>query len=397
MFDGTHAQTSDQAPLATEAVQRVGAFVMLPTLIRQLGMDPIPALMEAGIEPTALQDAENRISHAALGRLLHDAALQTGCVHFGLLAGRTWHLSDFGVVGELMRNSPTVGEALRKLVSYQHLNSERAVAFVREAAGVVDLGCAIYGDGLTGVEQFCDTYLAAAVNFLRQLCGPGWNPTEVFLPHSGPADETQYRQYFRVRPHFDAEFCGIRFPASWMDHSIDGADPARLRAAEREARAMGRPHLLQEVTRSLRILLLSGNSSGDDVASMLSMHRRTLNRRLKGLGTTFQTILDRLRFEVACQLLASSEISLDEVAAALAYAGVSPFMRSFRRWAGTTPGRWRRMARRGALVGNGRSFNHDAWSRVSALSSSAPRSTHKTISVVPPVVSGIRPSATVPE
>ena len=160
---------------------------------------------------------------------------------------------------------------------------------------------------------------------------------------------------------------------------------------------MGRPHLLQEVTRSLRILLLSGNSSGDDVASMLSMHRRTLNRRLKGLGTTFQTILDRLRFEIACQLLGSSEISLDEVAAALAYAGVSPFMRSFRRWAGTTPGRWRRMARRGALVGNGCSFNHDAWLRFSALSSSAPRSTHKTISVVPPVVSGIRPSATVPE
>ena len=71
------------------------------------------------------------------------------------------------------------------------------------------------------------------------------------------------------------------------------------------------------------------------------MHRRTLNRRLKAQGTTFQIVLDQLRFEVACQLLSGSEISLDEVAAVLGYAGVSPFMRSFRRWADMTPGHWR--------------------------------------------------------
>ena len=33
-----------------------------------------------------------------------------------------------------------------------------------------------------------------------------------------------------------------------------------------------------------------------------------------------------------------------DVAATLGYAGVSPFMRTFRRWAGTTPGQWRRAA-----------------------------------------------------
>ena len=34
----------------------------------------------------------------------------------------------------------------------------------------------------------------------------------------------------------------------------------------------------------------------------------------------------------------------DDVAATLGYADVSPFMRTFRRWAGTTPGQWRRAA-----------------------------------------------------
>ena len=93
-----------------------------------------------------------------------------------------------------------------------------------------------------------------------------------------------------------------------------------------------------------RLLLLDGRNSGDDVAQMLSMHRRTLNRRLKDHGTTFQHVLDEVRFSIARQYLANSDISLDDLAASLGYAGVSPFMRTFQRWTGTTPGRWRRAA-----------------------------------------------------
>jgi len=335
-----HPSRFRRAP-STKGMQRVGAFAMLPALIRQLGTDPSVALADAGLAPNALRDPENRIPYAALGRLLRGSATVTRTPHIGLLAGRLWHLSDLGVVGTLMRNSPTVGEALRKLTLYQHLNSEAAVPFIREGANVVDLGCATYGSGLVGIAQFSDAYLAAGVNFLRELCGPGWVPSEVFLPHSTPRDCVQYRQFFKVHPRFNAEFCALRFPAFWMRTPIEGADPARLRPAEQQARAAGRPELLQQVSRALRILLLSGKSSGDDVASMLSMHRRTLNRRLKAQGTTFQIVLDQLRFEVACQLLSGSEISLDEVAAVLGYAGVSPFMRSFRRWADMTPGHWR--------------------------------------------------------
>jgi AraC-like DNA-binding protein len=75
---------------------------------------------------------------------------------------------------------------------------------------------------------------------------------------------------------------------------------------------------------------------------MLAMHRRTLNRRLKAHGMTFQQILDQVRYEVARELLADTEIAVNNIAAALGYTSISPFVRSFRRWSGTTPGRWRR-------------------------------------------------------
>lgn len=350
LFDEMQPQTAAtrRIPGSTAAnVQRVGAFSMLPMLLRRFGADPVDALAAAGLVPSALDDPEDRIPFAALGPLLAESVIRTRCAHFGLIAGRVWHLSDLGIVGELMRQSPTVRDALQRFAFYQHLNSECAVAFVREVANVVELGWAIYGSELKGLEPFGDTCLAAGVNFLRELCGPAWAPSEVLLAHASPRDTAMYRQFFKVQPRFNAEVCAIRFPASWMNCPVEDAEPIRLRIAEQQARAKGRPRLLQQVYRALRILLLSGKSSGDDVANVLSMHRRTLNRRLKAQATTFQIVLDQLRFEVACQLLSASEVSLDDVAAVLGYAGVSPFMRSFRRWAGTTPGRWRRLARRG--------------------------------------------------
>ncbi len=99
--------------------------------------------------------------------------------------------------------------------------------------------------------------------------------------------------------------------------------------------------------------MLENRHSGDDLAQMLMMHRRTLNRRLKAEGTTFQRVLDDVRFEVARDLLTNTNVHLDDVAATLGYAAVTPFMRTFRRWSGTTPGQWRRSMR--AAAGSGKS------------------------------------------
>jgi hypothetical protein len=91
--------------------------------------------------------------------------------------------------------------------------------------------------------------------------------------------------------------------------------------------------------RTLRIMLLAQGASGDEVARLLSMHHRTLNRRLKAEGTTFQQLLDEVRFEAACQLLDTARMPITEIAVSLSYAETSAFSRAFRRWSGGDAGR----------------------------------------------------------
>jgi AraC-like DNA-binding protein len=325
-------------------MQRVGAFSGLPTLIAQLGAHPDSTLASAGLAPDALDDPEGRVPFAALCRLLETAAAKASCAHIGLLAGKMWRLVDLGIVGEMVANCPTVGEALEALIVHQHLNSSGGLGFLLERGGIVDAGYAIYHAGLTHTDQYYDAILAGTFNFLRELAGPAWLPAEIFVSHSRPRDVAPYRRLLKVQPRFDAEFCAIRFDARWLTHTVEHSDPVRRQATLARLEAAGRGDFLDHDMRAVRTVLLHGKHSGDDVAYTLSMHRRTLNRRLKAHGTTFQRVLDQVRFDVARHLLSNSDIALDDVAATLGYAGVSPFMRTFRRWAGTTPGQWRRVA-----------------------------------------------------
>ena len=334
--------------------QRIGALGAVPQLLRQFGVDPPSMLAAAGLDESAFDLAENTIPYAAFGRLLHEGARHTGRDHFGLLVGQAWQLQSLGLLGQLARHAPTVRDALRLGAVYHHLNSQGGVVFVREGGAVTEFGYAIYHRAVIGTGQIYDAVLATLVNFMRELCGPGWVPAEVLIAHAPPLDASPYRRLFRCPVRFNAEVSVLRFPTEWLDRPVPGADAAVLRSLERQANALAQPDLIERLRRSLRVLLLNRVASGDAVAEMLSLHRRTLNRRLEALGTTFRDVLEDVRFDAACQLLGSTQVPLDDIAAALGYAGVSPFSRAFRRRAGIAPGHWRRDAVERADAGHGR-------------------------------------------
>jgi len=319
----------------------VGGYGALPLLFRELGADPVSMLAAAGLCGDALDRAEARMPYAAFGRLLELAVERTGCDHVGLLAGRMLRLRDLGASAVHVRDGGTVRQALRTLVAQQHRDSEGALLFLVEADTTIEFGYAIYHPYAAGTDQIYDCALAAMTNYLRELCGPDWMPSEVLVPHARRSDDRPYRTLLRANPRFDAETGAIRFPSRWMCRPLardDTFTPAVMAASTCESE----PDVVQQVCRALRRQLLAGRASGDDVADALRMNRRTLNRRLKARGLTYQRILDEMRFGLARQLLSTSHIGLYDLAANLGYAGTSPFARTFSRWAGNAPGRWRR-------------------------------------------------------
>jgi AraC-like DNA-binding protein len=74
-----------------------------------------------------------------------------------------------------------------------------------------------------------------------------------------------------------------------------------------------------------------------DVARLVAMHPRTLQRALGDEGLTFAEILDCVRRERARSLLTGSDLPFTEVSARLGFAEPAVLTRCARRWWGRTP------------------------------------------------------------
>jgi len=84
-------------------------------------------------------------------------------------------------------------------------------------------------------------------------------------------------------------------------------------------------------------LLASGHYSTTCIASKLAISTRTLQRRLREEGTTFQKVLDELREELARYYLSATDYSSTEISFLLGYEEPNSFFRAFRVWTGQTP------------------------------------------------------------
>ena len=343
-FVNNNMLDSTQKHAVSDGWLRVGPLVEIPQMLRELGVDPAEIMADAGLDLNLFDDPENTIPFAALGRLLKWCATRTRCPHFGLLLGQKGGLFSLGLVGLLARHSPNVGSALRNLILHLHLHDRGAVPVLSIERDVAMLGYAIYQRGVEGANLIYDGAIAIALNTMRTLCGPTWLPTEVLFSHRRPSDIGPYRDLFRVPLRFDMEQTALVFPTKWLDHPLPGADPNLYRRIEQRIAALDNldsGDLAGQLRRVLRSLLVTHQTSMTQVARIFSMHRRTLTRRLKTQGATFQALVDEIRHEIARQLLENTHMSISQIAATLDYSDASAFTRAFRRWSGRAPAAWR--------------------------------------------------------
>ena len=189
-----------------------------------------------------------------------------------------------------------------------------------------------------------DFTIAVACNLMRALCGSRWVPNEVHFSHRSPDDRRPYRQFFKAPLRFSSDRTALVFPAALLEHRVPGANAETRKMLQHSIAAVLSQQdldLLTKVRRALLALIIQDDVSVEGVATMLGMHRRTLNRRLVEHGTTIAKLRSEVRAQLAQQLLSDTTLPMVEIAAALHYTDASTFTRAFRSWTGVAPSDWR--------------------------------------------------------
>ena len=325
---------------------RIGPVTPLPQVLKELGVSPQLACARAGIPSTIFNNPENRMPYQWFGRILMACIELTGRADFGLLLGSRFRLESFGELGELMRVSSTVREALRVLILNLRYYDRFAFSFLLQTGpDKVLLGYSFEQPAESSTPVFYDLVMAIAFRILRDVCGPGWKASTVHFSHSHPEDPTPYRRVFGPNVRFDQEISGILFDVAWLDQAMPRANTTKWQqlSEDMQTKQSRLPiSFSEEVLTVLHQMLLTGNKSAADIANLFGISKRTLRHRLRNEGTSMQCLLTDTRYALARHLLLNTNLPVSKIAANLGFAEPAIFSRAFRNWAGTSPRQWRK-------------------------------------------------------
>lgn len=328
-------------------MQRAASLMPLAALLAEFGASLDQVLAGSGINQDQLRP-DAFIPYSAYLAILDNACRATGRDNIGMLLGQRQTLAALGPLGAAMRHAATLGEAIAAFVEFQISNSTGGAVYLIRAEQDVILGYGVYDQTVNASHQIYDMVLAVGCNLLAELTHGAVGPAEIFLSRPTSDDPAPYQRLGRCPVRLGQSQTGLLLTPASLAFRLPEADAKRhdhTRAGLVTALEDLRPEMSRQVRHLLRPLLLIGHGNMEDVAGRLAIHPRTLRRRLRQEGTSFEDIKDEVRYSAARELLMLGALDISDIAFTLDYATVSSFVHAFRRWSGMSPGLWRQRER----------------------------------------------------
>jgi AraC-like DNA-binding protein len=196
-------------------------------------------------------------------------------------------------------------------------------------------------------RQLSEETLAAWVTFGHWISGLDIPPSEVRFQHPAPADTGEHLRIFRCPVLFGQADNALVFPKRLLSTPLGQAD-AQVRLmldayAERLLGEIQQGHSMLDRARLelIRQLPEAGAELGL-IAARLAISPRTLQRRLREAGLSFNRLVDETRQQLVLRYLRDPALELAEIAFLVGFSEPGSLARAFRRWTGQSPGEYRR-------------------------------------------------------
>jgi AraC-like DNA-binding protein len=325
----------------------LAAATGLAEAITAAGGHPDQILGGLGLDRQALCDRHGFIASTDFARILEEAARTTGDDCFGLHFGERFHPKDLGALTYVVLNSPTMAVGVENLARYLRIHNEAArVSFVTGTTWAY-LRHQLISVPLESRRQHVEYSMAVGLRTIRLMAGSDWVPVEVQFEHPAPPRTSEQFRVFGAPVSFDAATNAFVVEHELPQRHVPAADP-RLYPILKEYLddALDEMPPVDDLVGSVRSAIAECIKHGDpkltQVATMLAVGPRTLQRRLKEQGTDFNALVDETRRRLCVRYLRHRSQTLTETAYLLGYSEVSAFNRAFKRWTGSTPTDYRR-------------------------------------------------------
>lgn len=317
------------------------------------GVDSARLFADAGLDIAALADATARYPVARTNRLWQLAVQATGDPAFALTVARQSGMLTFHALGYSLSASATLREAFARLIRYFKVVSDGAELQFDCDDAHCRYRIAATADGFEPIAESVDAFAFVVVRLCRGLYRRDHAPLEVHLRRPIPANPEPWLRAFKAPVTFGATENMLVFKAADFDQPLEFANPELARQndevaarylqrfGEQSSASPGRRAIRDRLRAILIEQLPRGEPSQERAAEALHLSARSLQRRLADEGTSYKTLLDDIRRELALSYLRQAQHSISEITYLLGFSDTSSFTHAFRRWTGEAPSRWR--------------------------------------------------------
>ena len=306
------------------------------------GCNSAALLAEAGLDPKSLDGPNARCPLTHTERLWRIAVAATGDPALGIKVASHIKQTTFHALSYGLSASSTLKEAFERAQRFCHVASD-AIEYEFSRRG--DEYHFVIEPAANVADESVDALVAAYLRMCRSFLGHDYSPVRIEFRRARPAKIEDFQRLLRAPLQFGAAHTRLVFDADSIERPIDGGNPELARHNDAIAlqylTQLERDNIQWRVREVLTEQLAHGEPSQEDVAELLNMSARTLQRKLCDSGIKYKEILDETRRALALAYLSAPRHSVSDVTYLLGFSAGSSFTRAFRRWTGQSPSDWR--------------------------------------------------------
>jgi len=284
------------------------------------------------------------VDEARFWRLSDELSRREGLPDFGFRVGQRMELHDLGEFGALLLRQANLNQALRTFCIAIQEECYGAIFELERRDENVWLGLrSRHGDeAFSPIVELYDLHVMWRI--VEGAAGKPWLPPAVDLRGSSLPAGLRAGEVSTGPITFSARRTAFAIPVDLLslpmsEYRSSGKTSANSRQELAVADSMDFPTQLR--------WLLKGHLGEElnlhDLADLLYISERSLQRRLTESGTSFRQLQEESRFDLARQLLHQSQDSVTEIGFELGYTNPANFTRAFQRWAGVSPRQYRQL------------------------------------------------------
>ncbi len=313
--------------------------------LRRRGIEGSELLLEAGIPPEALSQPGARISTLQLATLLRTLIERHDDEVLGMMS-RPSKRGSFALQVRAGIAGATLEQAIRHIAHvFRLLHDDLSLVLVHEGPELAGVQLCFHNPEVAANPHLHELVLRVYWRLLAWLVGGQLPAVRFDFAYARPAYSEGYGPIFPAPWRFEQAHSAMWFQAARLKLPVCRDEQALRRFVADAPVQVILPRRDAGISGQVRAHLQRAQPLWPDLArcaEALHLSPSTLQRRLAAEGSSFQSLKDQLRREVAIYRLHTSALPLGKLALELGFSDTAAFQRAFKRWTGLAPGSYRR-------------------------------------------------------